>query len=89
MAEVAEALRQSRVVTLTGVGGVGKTRLALQVAAAVLPRFRDGAWLCELGPVRDADAVPEVVAASVGAPPPQGRSIRRRRCSTTSRPSRP
>ncbi|HZP29805.1 MAG TPA: adenylate/guanylate cyclase domain-containing protein [Acidimicrobiia bacterium] len=75
VAEVAEALRQSRVVTLTGVGGVGKTRLALQVAAAVLPRFRDGAWLCELGPVRDADAVPEVVAAAVGAPPPQGRSI--------------
>ena len=74
VAEVAEALRQSRAVTLTGVGGVGKTRLALQVAAAVLPRFRDGAWLCELGPVRDADAVPDVVAASVGAPPPQGRS---------------
>jgi predicted ATPase/tetratricopeptide (TPR) repeat protein len=72
---VAEALRHSRLVTLTGVGGVGKTRLALQVAAAVLPRFRDGAWLCELGPVRDADAVPEVVAAAVGAPPPQGRSI--------------
>ena len=75
VADVAEALRQSRIVTLTGVGGVGKTRLALHVAAAVLPRFRDGAWLCELGPVRDADAVPEVVAASVGAPPPQGRSI--------------
>jgi class 3 adenylate cyclase len=75
VAEVAEALRHSRLVTLTGVGGVGKTRLALQVAAAVLPRFRDGAWLCELGPVRDAGAVPEVVAASTGAPPPQGRSI--------------
>ena len=40
----------SRVVTVTGVGGVGKTRLALQVAADVLPHYRDGAWLVELGP---------------------------------------
>ena len=39
------ALGEARVVTLTGVGGVGKTRLALQVAAEVLPRFREGAWL--------------------------------------------
>ena len=76
VAEVAEALRQSRIVTLTGVGGVGKTRLALQVAAAVLPRFRDGAWLCELGPVRDADAVPEW-------------SSRIRRCAATAGPFDP
>ena len=41
--------------TLTGVGGVGKTRLALQVAAEVLPRFREGAWLVELAAVRDPD----------------------------------
>ena len=47
------ALGEARVVTLTGVGGVGKTRLALQVAAEVLPRFREGAWLVELAPVRD------------------------------------
>jgi len=49
--QVGRALERARVVTLTGVGGVGKTRLALQVAAEVLPRFRDGAWLCELAPV--------------------------------------
>ncbi len=53
VAEVAQVLREKRLVTLTGVGGVGKTRLALQVAAEVLPRFRDGAWLCELAAVRD------------------------------------
>ena len=44
-------------VTLTGVGGVGKTRLALQVAGEVSPRFRDGAWLCELAAVRDPGGV--------------------------------
>jgi predicted ATPase len=57
-----EALRSSRVVTLTGVGGVGKTRLALQLAAQVLPRFGDGAWLVELDAVRDPDRVADAVA---------------------------
>ena len=56
LARLAEALDESRVVTLTGVGGVGKTRLALQVAAECCPEFRDGAWLCELAAVRDPDA---------------------------------
>jgi predicted ATPase/class 3 adenylate cyclase len=61
-----EALASSRVVTLTGVGGVGKTRLALQLAAEVLPGFRDGAWLVELGPVRDPAAVADAVASVFG-----------------------
>ena len=60
---VAEALRSSRVVTVTGVGGVGKTRLANQVAADLLPRYPDGAWLVELAPVREPDRVVETVAA--------------------------
>jgi predicted ATPase/class 3 adenylate cyclase len=59
---IAAALLASPVVTLTGVGGVGKTRLALQVAAEVLPRFRDGAWLCELASVRDPSGVVDAVA---------------------------
>jgi predicted ATPase/class 3 adenylate cyclase len=62
VARVAAALDDARVVTLTGVGGVGKTRLALQVAAEVLPRFRDGAWLCELQMVRDIAGVEDAVA---------------------------
>ena len=60
---VAAALAESRLVTLTGVGGVGKTRLAMQVAAEVLPRFRDGAWLVELASVRDPDRVVDAVAS--------------------------
>jgi predicted ATPase/class 3 adenylate cyclase len=62
-------------VTLTGVGGVGKTRLALQVAAEVVPKFPDGAWLCELAPVGDAGALWDVVAATLGVPPPTGRPL--------------
>ena len=72
--EVTSALEDSRVVTLTGVGGVGKTRLALHVAAEVLPSFRDGAWLCELGPVSDGNAIADVVAATLAIQPRPGRT---------------
>jgi hypothetical protein len=64
VARVVAALNESRVATITGVGGVGKMRLAVQVAADLLPRYRDGAWLVELAPVRDATGVGEAVAAA-------------------------
>src|SRR5215469_13913642 len=64
LARVSKALGEARVVTLTGVGGVGKTRLALRAAAEELPRFREGAWLMELAPVRDPEAVAGAVAAA-------------------------
>lgn len=64
--ELAEQLREARVVTLTGVGGVGKTRLALQAAVEVLPEFRDGVWLVELAGVGSPEAVPEAVASALG-----------------------
>jgi predicted ATPase/class 3 adenylate cyclase len=70
-----DALDRARVVTLTGVGGVGKTRLAYQVAAEVLPRFRDGAWLVELAPVRDPDDVVETFAALFGVTPHAGETL--------------
>jgi predicted ATPase/class 3 adenylate cyclase len=63
LAQTAAALGQDRVVTLTGPGGVGKTRLALQAAGQVSPHFADGAWLCELAPVRDPAGVDDAVAA--------------------------
>ena len=50
---VADALHKGPLVTLTGVGGVGKTRLALEVAGREKERFRDGVWLCELAPLDD------------------------------------
>jgi predicted ATPase/class 3 adenylate cyclase len=59
---IASALGQARVLTLTGSGGVGKTRLALQAARQVAPRFGDGTWLCELAAVRDEARVDEAVA---------------------------
>jgi predicted ATPase/class 3 adenylate cyclase len=72
IAATIDALGESRVVTLTGVGGVGKTRLALQVAAEMLPGFRDGAWLVELAGVRDPGAVAEAVVATLGLQPQSG-----------------
>jgi predicted ATPase len=65
LAEVRDALGTSRVVTLTGVGGVGKTRLALQTAAAVISDFRDGAWLVELAPAVDGEALSELIAGTL------------------------
>ena len=62
-------------VTLTGVGGVGKTRLALQVAAEVLPRFREGAWLVELAPVRDPAGVVDTFAAVFGVTARAGQTL--------------
>jgi predicted ATPase/class 3 adenylate cyclase len=72
--QIAAALSQARVVTLTGAGGVGKTRLALRAAGQASPVFRDGAWLCELAPVRDPNGVEEVVAAVFSVTAPAGKS---------------
>ena len=64
--EVAGLLDRNRLVTVTGPGGAGKTRLAGEVARQVAGRFADGAWLAELAPVRDPALVPAVVAAALG-----------------------
>jgi predicted ATPase len=72
---VAEALRSARAVTLTGTGGVGKTRVALQAAADTLPDYPDGAWLCELAAASDPDAMLQVVAIALGLAPRQDVSL--------------
>ena len=64
--EVADLLGEFRLVTVTGPGGVGKTRLAGEVARLVAARFADGAWLAELAPVRDSARVAASVAAALG-----------------------
>jgi predicted ATPase len=63
---VREALGAHRLVTLTGVGGVGKTRLALEVAEQLADEFPDGIWLFELAAVTDPAAVPDAVASVLG-----------------------
>jgi predicted ATPase/class 3 adenylate cyclase len=69
------ALGRAPLVTVTGVGGVGKTRLAVQVAAELLPTFADGAWLCELAAAGDADTLAQVVASTLGVPQRAGRPL--------------
>src|SRR5215468_2137873 len=70
--EVAGLLERHRLVTVTGPGGAGKTRLAGQVAGQVADRFADGAWLAELAPVRDPAQVASVVAKALGIPEQPG-----------------
>jgi predicted ATPase/class 3 adenylate cyclase len=75
LAAVAEELGASRLVTITGVGGVGKTRLALEVAAEVLPGFADGAWLVELPAASNGDQMLQIVATALGALQRQGMTL--------------
>jgi predicted ATPase/two-component SAPR family response regulator len=65
--EVERLLFESRLLTLLGPGGCGKTRLALAVARDVVAEFEGGAWWVELAPISDPDLVPRAVAAILGA----------------------
>ena len=79
-ADLAQTVGAQRIVTVTGIGGVGKTAFAVHAAADLAANFPDGTWLCELAPVRIPDAVPHAVAAALGLvlpadrPPEQGLS---------------
>ncbi|OBK35763.1 cyclase [Mycobacterium sp. 1245111.1] len=66
IADLLATLKAHRLVTLTGPGGVGKTRLAVEVAARLAAEFVDGVWVVELAPVGDPAAVAEAVAATLG-----------------------
>jgi predicted ATPase/DNA-binding XRE family transcriptional regulator len=66
LAEITEAVRAYRMVTLTGPGGSGKTRLALEAAASLMPEFADGVWLVTLVTVNDGQRLPGTVAQVLG-----------------------
>jgi predicted ATPase len=75
VAELQAAVKAHRLMTLTGVGGVGKTRLALEVAARLADEFPDGVWFFELAAVADPAAVPDAVAAVLGIIQQPGKSV--------------
>jgi predicted ATPase/DNA-binding CsgD family transcriptional regulator len=75
LAEVKRLLGKNRLLTLTGSGGCGKTRLALAVASEHLEGFEDGVWLVELAPLSDPSLVPQAVAATLGVREQPGRSL--------------
>ncbi len=73
--EVQAAVKAHRLVTLTGVGGVGKTRLATEVAVRLADEFPDGVWFFELAAVTDPAAVPDAVAAVLGITQQPGKTV--------------
>jgi predicted ATPase len=72
---ITTAVRSHRLVTLTGVGGVGKTRLAVEVATHLADEFPDGVWLFELAAVTDPASVPDAVAAVLGITQQPGKTM--------------
>jgi predicted ATPase/class 3 adenylate cyclase/DNA-binding CsgD family transcriptional regulator len=72
--EIAEALSSSRLLTLTGAGGCGKTRLAAQAAADALDAFPDGAWWIDLAPLAHAEAIAPALDEAIGVRPLPGQS---------------
>src|SRR6201993_867776 len=73
--EIEAAVKAHRLVTLSGVGGVGKTRLATEVAARLADEFPDGVWVFELAAVTDPAAVPDAVAAVLGITQQPGKTV--------------
>jgi non-specific serine/threonine protein kinase len=75
LAEVKGQLQSTRLLTLTGTGGCGKTRLALQVAQDLVDAYVDGVWLVELAPLADPMLIPQMVAAALGVREEPGQPI--------------
>jgi non-specific serine/threonine protein kinase len=75
LAEVKRLLQDTRLLTLTGSGGCGKTRLALAVAREVVEGFDDGVWLVDLAPLADPSLVPQALASTLGVREQPARSL--------------
>ena len=75
LAEVKRLLKDTRLLTLTGSGGCGKTRLAVVAAGELAEGFEDGVWLVELAPLVDPSLVPQAVTSVLGAREQPGRSL--------------
>jgi predicted ATPase/class 3 adenylate cyclase/DNA-binding CsgD family transcriptional regulator len=75
LAQVRQLLGENRLVTLTGAGGAGKTRLAIQIADQLSDEFSDGVWYVDLAPLTDPELVPVTAARALGLPDQPGRSI--------------
>jgi predicted ATPase/DNA-binding SARP family transcriptional activator/DNA-binding CsgD family transcriptional regulator len=75
MLEVKRELAMTRLLTLTGAGGTGKTRLALEVGRDLVGAYPDGAWLVELAELSDGALVPQAVAGAVGVPERPGQPV--------------
>jgi predicted ATPase/DNA-binding winged helix-turn-helix (wHTH) protein len=69
LGEMLGLIASHRLVTLVGAGGIGRTRLSIEVARHLLPRFADGAWIVELAPLSDPELVPVAVATALGIDP--------------------
>ena len=72
MNSIREALAQDRLVTLTGAGGAGKTRLAVEIATEIAGEFAGGVWYVDLAPITDPDVVPVTVARALSLPDQPG-----------------
>ena len=75
--EVKSELATTRLLTLTGAGGSGKTRLALEVARDLVEAYPDGAWLVELAPLSEEALVPKAVAEALRGARASRRATRR------------
>jgi predicted ATPase/class 3 adenylate cyclase len=80
LTEIKELLEGTRLLTLLGMGGLGKTRLSLQIAADVLEKFPDGVWFVDLAPMNDPSLVPNAVAQVLGVHEEPGKPLTQTLC---------
>ena len=75
LAQIKKELADTRLLTLIGTGGTGKTRLAIEVARDLLGTYPDGVWLVELAPLSEGALVPQAVAGALGVPERPGQPL--------------